>query len=340
METALEALQIAKKALAQGDKQTARRWAMKAIELEPGSELPWLFLAGLSSPKASLFYLKNALEVNPKSTRARQAMHWAIQRWRAIEPNTSSKRKLISDPITPESFATKRPALLPWVLCFLIILTALSAWLWTPNFSHAFQPQQESPQAQRNYSKATQTFTPTNSVTPSTTPTPTLTPTSTFTPTPTPTATNTPLPTATPQPTNTPNPNIIAPSSPPNLPVGVDKNERWFDLNLSEQRLYAYQGQEIVKTFVVSTGTWVHPTVTGVYNIYVKYRYAHMSGPGYYLPNVPYVMYFYKGYGIHGTYWHNNFGTPMSHGCVNLRTPDAKWAFNWAYVGTTISIHY
>ena len=45
-----------------------------------------------------------------------------------------------------------------------------------------------------------------------------------------------------------------------------------------------------------------------------------MSGPGYYLPGVPYVMYFYQGYGLHGTYWHDNFGQPMSHGCVNLPT--------------------
>ena len=54
-----------------------------------------------------------------------------------------------------------------------------------------------------------------------------------------------------------------------------------------------------------------------------------MSGPGYYLTNVPYTMYFYRGYGLHGTYWHNNFGHPMSHGCVNLKTPDAKWLFDW-----------
>lgn len=47
-----------------------------------------------------------------------------------------------------------------------------------------------------------------------------------------------------------------------------------------------------------------------------------MTGPGYDLPNVPYTMYFYQGYGLHGTYWHNNFGTPMSHGCVNMPTPE------------------
>jgi lipoprotein-anchoring transpeptidase ErfK/SrfK len=50
-------------------------------------------------------------------------------------------------------------------------------------------------------------------------------------------------------------------------------------------------------------------------------------------------MYFYKGYGLHGTYWHNNFGTPMSHGCVNLSIPDAEWLYYWAPLGTSVKVH-
>lgn len=64
-----------------------------------------------------------------------------------------------------------------------------------------------------------------------------------------------------------------------------------------------------------------------------------MTGPDYYLPDVPYTMYFYKGYGIHGTYWHDNFGTPMSHGCVNMRTSEAAWLFDFASVGTLVNVH-
>jgi len=60
----------------------------------------------------------------------------------------------------------------------------------------------------------------------------------------------------------------------------------------------------------------------------------------YYLPDVPYTMYFYDGYGIHGTYWHDNFGTPMSHGCVNMRTSEAAWLFDFADVGTLVNVHY
>lgn len=57
------------------------------------------------------------------------------------------------------------------------------------------------------------------------------------------------------------------------------------------------------------------------------------------MPNVPYTMYYYKGYAVHGAYWHNNFGHPMSHGCVNLRPSDAKWFYNFAPVGTPVVVH-
>ncbi len=115
---------------------------------------------------------------------------------------------------------------------------------------------------------------------------------------------------------------------------------RWIDVNLSAQRVTAYQGNTAVRSTLASTGLWSTPTVTGQYHIYVKYASTLMSGPGYYLPNVPYTMYFYRGYAIHGTYWHSNFGQPMSHGCVNLPTSEAQWFYNWASVGTLVNIHY
>jgi lipoprotein-anchoring transpeptidase ErfK/SrfK len=115
---------------------------------------------------------------------------------------------------------------------------------------------------------------------------------------------------------------------------------RWIDVDLTNQMVYAYEGDTVVNSFVVSTGTWMTPTVTGKYKIWIKLKKTSMSGPGYYLPDVPYVMYFYKGYGLHGTYWHNNFGTPMSHGCVNLSIPDAEWLYNWAFEGTVVNVHY
>lgn len=180
---------------------------------------------------------------------------------------------------------------------------------------------------------------------PSLTPTPTLTPTATLTPTPTetptPTATSTPLPTETPMPTDTPWPtNTAKPYAAQAYPKNSsDLSGHWIDVDLSEQRLYAYDGDTLVSSFLISSGVAAHPTVTGTFAVYVKYRYTDMRGPGYYLPDVPYTMYFYQGYGIHGTYWHNNFGTPMSHGCVNMLTSDAEWVFNFSKVGTPVIVH-
>lgn len=123
-------------------------------------------------------------------------------------------------------------------------------------------------------------------------------------------------------------------------PPGAAADEKWIAVNLTTQRITAYQGQTPVYSALVSTGTRATPTVVGTYRIYVKYESSSMSGPGYHLPNVPHAMYFYAGYAIHGAYWHTNFGTPMSHGCVNLSLTDAAWFYNWASVGTLVVTHY
>ncbi len=115
----------------------------------------------------------------------------------------------------------------------------------------------------------------------------------------------------------------------------ADVENKWIEIDLSDQKIYAHEGERVVYEFLTSTGKWA-PTPIGTFRIWIKLRYAKMSGGSralgtyYYLPNVPYIMYFYKGYGIHGAYWHNNFGTPMSHGCVNLSIPDAEKLFYWA----------
>jgi lipoprotein-anchoring transpeptidase ErfK/SrfK len=109
-------------------------------------------------------------------------------------------------------------------------------------------------------------------------------------------------------------------------------------VSVSQQRIYAYENGQLVHSHLVSTGLPETPTVLGDFAVYVKYTATDMRGPGYYLPDVPYTMYFYQGYGIHGTYWHNNFGRPMSHGCVNLPTEQAQWFFNFASVGTPVRV--
>ncbi len=104
-------------------------------------------------------------------------------------------------------------------------------------------------------------------------------------------------------------------------------------VDLSNQTLEAYQGNTLILKTYISTGKW-DPTPVGNFHIWEKLLATRMAGgqgaDAYDLPNVPYVMYFYEGYGLHGAYWHDNFGHPMSHGCVNLRQVDAKLLYNWA----------
>jgi lipoprotein-anchoring transpeptidase ErfK/SrfK len=117
--------------------------------------------------------------------------------------------------------------------------------------------------------------------------------------------------------------------------LGSKNKEKRIEVDLTAQKLYAYQGDKQKMKFDVSTGKWVE-TPTGEYRIWTKLKYTLMTGGSkedntyYYLPNVPYTMYFYQGYGIHGAYWHDNFGHPMSHGCINMRISDAEKLFYWA----------
>lgn len=111
-------------------------------------------------------------------------------------------------------------------------------------------------------------------------------------------------------------------------------DQKWIEIDLSEQKLVAWEGDKKYLESLVSSGKWGR-TPTGEFSIWSKFRYTKMSGGSkelhtyYYLPNVPYTMYFYKDFGLHGTYWHNNFGQTMSHGCVNLPTLVAEKLFYW-----------
>ncbi len=424
-------LSAAKAALRQKDYAQARQLARQLTERDPACEEGWLLLIGLSAPRASLAYARQAVALHPQSARLRRALVWAKKRQGMVAPTTPGRQG-----------AHRRSR--RWLL-ILVALLALLAVAWSVYWG-AEVTQQEA--------AATPTLQPWVTVA-ATWRTATATLTATPSPTPTPTATATPTPRATLLPpalvvTATPTCRFVAELVDETIPdgthlaagetfhktwtlknagtcawapsfslvfargdrmsgatqsrlgqevlpgetitLGVDlaapqdageyrgywqlqtetgepfglaegeafwvqvvvgadanaqavlpaeigPNERWIDVDLSEQRLYAYEGRQLVNSFLVSTGTWQYPTVTGQYRIYVKYRYTDMAGPGYYLPNVPYTMYFYRGYGIHGTYWHNNFGTPMSHGCVNMRTDEAGWLFNWASVGTLVNIH-
>jgi len=369
-----QAVKNAQAALKRRDIFEAGQWALRASQIAPEREEPWLLLAAVSSPSESISYLQRALSINPQSERAAQGMKWALHRLAesaveetpkpepaleetqpipviphvppfteeiptpvaVTEPEPDIVEQLRPAPViekTPQKTVEKprpkkkRRSKKGWyilLLLLLVILIAVVIWLALPGWL-ALARSAAAPIPGDMLAKP--------SLTPTLTATPTLTPTPTATATPTETATFTPSPTDTPYPTETPAPIEEEPV------VIVDTEGHWIDIDLGDQMLYAYDNDELVDSFLVSTGTYLHPTITGQYHIYVKYYATDMRGDGYYLPDVPYTMYFYSGYGIHGTYWHNNFGTPMSHGCVNMRTSDAEWLFNWSSVGTLVNIH-
>ena len=164
--------------------------------------------------------------------------------------------------------------------------------------------------------------------TPTITSTPTNTPTPTITLTPTPSLTPTASPTLSPTPTLTPSP-TLTPAWITDVYLPLPTEGKWIEVDLTNQMLYAYEGTEVVFTTNVSTGRANTPTLVGKFRIKNKLEAQLMSGPGYYLPNVPYVQYFVYQYALHGAYWHDKWGTPTSHGCVNLRREDAKWLYDW-----------
>ncbi len=132
---------------------------------------------------------------------------------------------------------------------------------------------------------------------------------------------------------------VLKPELAAPLGQGVPDGRRWIEVDLSDQILIAWQGETAVLRTSISSGRTEYPTVRGAYKIRTKLDLELMIGPGYRTPNVPWTMYFFRGYAIHGAYWHNNFGTPVSHGCVNMRVEEAKALYEWASVGMEVVVH-
>ena len=387
------AVRNAREALRENRRSDARKWAEHAARLAPQLEDPWLILAAIANPQASLQFIQRALKINPDSPRARRGMEWAMQRLREQPPEAvQTKESLVQKlppaaqqpaaapaPESPPAAWWRGRALLPIILVgiglFVCIAAAASA-LMSPvvaSIIQQAQPTQVPSWALAYIPKPTYTaessladeLQPTVAIDLSltlpaeATSTEMAAPSEQLTEAPTEQATEAPTdqatealtdqstaepPTAEPTWSGSLDLTIVNETSEaaatPSPAYEAGSGQHWIDVNLSQQTVYAYEGDNVVNSFLVSTGTWLHPTVTGKYHIYVKYRYTDMTGPDYYLPNVPYTMYFYKGYGLHGTYWHHNFGTPMSHGCVNLSIPDAAWLYSFASVGTLVNVHY
>jgi len=134
---------------------------------------------------------------------------------------------------------------------------------------------------------------------------------------------------------------LLSVTTSPVLNVRLDKH---IMVDISEQRLSAYEHGVLHKTFLISAGKWPTKTPLGEFAVmrkvrWLDYRWFDRAGNLLYnLPNVEYNLEFTRYYYIHYAYWHSNWGHPMSHGCVNAPYNEVAWVYNWADVGTPVLI--
>ncbi len=116
-------------------------------------------------------------------------------------------------------------------------------------------------------------------------------------------------------------------------PARIGKDALWVGVNLSQQTAICYEGDRPVYAALIASGLPGSPTVQGIFTTWRRLDTGKMSGPGYYIEDVTWTCYFYSGYALHTAYWHDKFGRPRSHGCVNLSPYDAWWIYRWSAKG-------
>lgn len=333
----------ARLAAKQGDRAQAYRLLQRVVRLTPDDHMAWLWLASMTSDVAEAAACVNrAAQLQPDDPRVAEAQAWLARRQEKELP-----------PARPARQRTQLPTAV-WLagmgLLVVCVLATVGVVAWrVMQSSTAVTTARITPASipANQEAVAVATAAAPDLIQSTSTPKP-------YVPAkqiaanlqePRPTWTVTPTPSPTPTPTPTWMPTWQSPGGKEytTRPLGVGPNERWVDVDLSSQTLVAYEGSEPVFTTRISSGTADHPTVTGQFRIWLAFESQTMDGSllgyDYYLENVPYVMYFFEDYALHGAFWHNNFGYPMSHGCVNLSPADAGWIFNWASVGTLVNVH-
>jgi lipoprotein-anchoring transpeptidase ErfK/SrfK len=348
-----QAIQNSYSALREGNKPGARYWAQRAAWLDPDLEDSWLILATISTPTASVAYLERALKINPDSPYAAVRMHWAKARLEAGEkPAPGEPEELI---IAHKNALRRRRAvararkllLFPALLAGVLALWLFAAWVIWPDAMPVAQAfiLRASPTPAATLPPAT----PTQVITPLATATlPSLT-----TQTPVPTYTPSPIPTLTPIPT-TPAPTPLNSSVPAAVSVSVSERGagqlgvgKRVVVDISEQHLYAYEGDQLVYSFVASTGQ-DGGTLSGKFQVLDKIENAYSDPWGFWMPD--WLGIYYVGSdlenGIHSLpvlqdgskIWGNEIGKPITYGCVVLQPEDAKMLYNWVEIGTPVDI--
>jgi lipoprotein-anchoring transpeptidase ErfK/SrfK len=337
--------------LSRRDQKTAIYLAERSVALTPDRAEPWMILALLSSPRESVSFMKEALQIDPKSPRVQAGMRWAMNRLR--EQADSNSEFVPLEPAFLSSFGS--PASLKRIkkygflfttlivaACFVALGTVWQARAETTAEMQGSAAEEAGPMGAsgETWLNELATASPTPflpvSPTPSPTETPTQTPTNTPTQEPTATATKPPK-----QPVYIP-PAVVAPSNP--MPSSGAKS---IVISLSKQRMYAYQGEAQVYSFIVSTGRY-NGTRQGNFRILDKVSNAYSAPWGFWMPYWMGIYYASPDMenGIHAlpvlssgqTIWGNALGTPISYGCIVLGSGDARLLFTWANIGTTVSI--
>ncbi len=321
-----------------GDRVRAARLLRAALTVDPANVQARLWLAAIAEdPRESVRLLDEVLRRQPGHRRALAGRQWAAERLAAASRPAGPAPFRPHIQLLPEPPRARNPwaRLAVCVACLLVLLAgafAVANHTWAEvspapaasgpallldrltyflPFVSASAPESAGPRADSAAEKPPPTEPP-----PAGTPVP---------PTVAPPA-ETPAPPLSSQPGATLVPAVASEEAADAQAAGG----KWIEVVLTKQVAIAWQGNKPVRRMIVSTGTDRYPTVTGRFHIYYKLRSQLMTGPGYRLPNVPSVMYFYRSYALHGTYWHSKFGEPMSHGCVNLSKADAAWLFDWA----------
>ncbi|MCL2315985.1 MAG: L,D-transpeptidase, partial [Actinomycetia bacterium] len=120
---------------------------------------------------------------------------------------------------------------------------------------------------------------------------------------------------------------------------GVVHAGHWVDVDLTRQMAILFDGTEAVRAFIISSGAPGHETPTGHFRVYARVASQTIAGDGYRYDNVKWCVWFQGNYGFHTAYWHDDFGQPVSHGCLNMREADAKAVYDWVSLGSDIEIH-
>lgn len=132
-----------------------------------------------------------------------------------------------------------------------------------------------------------------------------------------------------------------------NLVYQAVPGEKWLEINLGNNSVTAYEGATVVHGPVaIVPGSPGHETVTGLYNVYLKYQAQDMGCTPdwpYCAKGVPWVTYWTGSYAFHGAPWQSSFGWSGpggSHGCINMPVEEAHWVYQWSEIGTPVMSHY